>query len=329
MVKIKYDTTGVDHEQAAKGGGDPPKPGVYSARIKEMNTGFSKGDDGKPDKSRPRVEVIFELTDKEHKGFPLWYYLTFGSGFPAQKMSQFLQAVGVPVAKRQKGEFDTDDILNSKNGCTNRVKVQVQGEKNTTDYRPRVTNVLRADDPDGDEDGLGGDEEVDFDALGEAADNDEADAISTLEGLASEAGLDPDSYPTWAELAAALSGTQGDEDAGGGDDDEPASEGDADQWRAWAEAADNEDDQEAAKSLEDAAIELGFDANAYDTWAELAEAMAEGETGESDTTPDDAYDDMDVTELRKMLKERELDTKGAKPALVARLREADENEDPF
>lgn len=49
---------------------------------------------------------------------------------------------------------------------------------------------------------------------------------------------------------------------------------------------------------------------------------------ESGASPEDGYDDMSVPDLRKELKERELETKGAKAVLVKRLRE-DDNGEPF
>lgn len=56
----------------------------------------------------------------------------------------------------------------------------------------------------------------DFDALGEEADQGIDDAIETLEELAAEAGLNPDSYPTWIGLAKALQeGEEVDEEEGG------------------------------------------------------------------------------------------------------------------
>lgn len=52
--------------------------------------------------------------------------------------------------------------------------------------------------------------------LGELGDNGDEEAQATLDELAGEAGLDPDDYPTWADLAAALS-----EATEGGGADEP------------------------------------------------------------------------------------------------------------
>jgi hypothetical protein len=78
--------------------------------------------------------------------------------------------------------------------------------------------------PPEDEDGDGEGEEDDLDALGEAADAEDEEAIDRLTTLAGEADLDPDDYDTWAELATALSegGEDGEdgEDSEGGDDAE-------------------------------------------------------------------------------------------------------------
>jgi hypothetical protein len=54
----------------------------------------------------------------------------------------------------------------------------------------------------------------------------------------------------------------------------------------------------------------------------------EEDEDEDEDAEDDGYETMSIAELRAELKERELNSKGAKPALIARLRENDE-EEPF
>lgn len=231
MAKIKYDVSGVDHKKAREViNFESPTPGVYRAVVKEMNPGFSKGEDGKPDKSRPRIEVIFSITGPKAKkqfiGAQLWYYLTFGEGYPKEKLDQFLQAFGVDTSKKSKGQFDTDDIIGE--DC----KIQVKkGSNQAGEYRGEVGNVMPADDADDDDDDDGD------------LDDDDSDDTN--------------------------------------DDDD--SEDDSD---------DDDDDDD----------------------------------GDDDSAEDD-YDDMEVADLRKELKSRDLSTKGAKPALVARLREDDEGDD--
>ena len=233
MAKIKYDVSGVDHKKAAEAANfEQPTPGTYRCKVREMNPGFSKKD-GKPDKTRPRIEVIFEVVDKKFKGARLWYYLTFGEGYPKEKFDQFLQAFGINTAKKSKGEFDTDRMVGK--FCTVQVK---KGTNQTGDYRAEVANVL----PD----------------QGENDDEDDDDVT---------------------------------------DDDEDDDVTEEDEEESSDDEEDDEDDEEEE--------------------------------------PDDEYDTMDVKALRAELKSRDLETKGAKPALIDRLRkddaggEDDEDDGPF
>lgn len=156
MPKIKFDLRGTDPEKAKEGAFEDPKPGVYRALVKEMNAGFSKDDDGKPDKSRPRVEVVFEIIDHKYKGARLWLYLTFGDGYPAQKMDQFLQAFGIASKDKRTGEFNTDDIVNK--ACKIRVK---GGTRADNSYRAEVGAVFADDGATNDVDDLFGADDAD------------------------------------------------------------------------------------------------------------------------------------------------------------------------
>jgi len=144
-VKIKYDVSGVDPADSVGGSFEDPKPGVYKCKVKSITHGFSKGDDGKPDKSRARLEVVYELLEPPYKGSRLWDYLSFSEA--AQwRLDQFLQAVGVTNAKKRKGEFDTDELVGMP------VRVRVKGETQTVGgqetYRARVGAVLPGEDED-------------------------------------------------------------------------------------------------------------------------------------------------------------------------------------
>lgn len=168
MAKIKYDVSGVDHKKAKEAVSfEQPTPGVYPAIVKEMNPGFSKGDDGKPDKTRPRVEVIFTVTGKKFKGAQLWYYLTFGDGYPKEKFDQFLQAFGVNTTKKAKGDFDTDDFIGE--ACKIHVRA---GKSQSGEYRGEVSNVVEHDDADDDDDDDG---DLDDDGDDETKDDDDPD----------------------------------------------------------------------------------------------------------------------------------------------------------
>jgi hypothetical protein len=79
------------------------------------------------------------------------------------------------------------------------------------------------------EDEEGEEEGDDLAALGEAADEEDADAQERLTELAEEVELDPNDYDTWAELAEAIdeASGEGDEEEGDGDEDEEVLDEDA------------------------------------------------------------------------------------------------------
>lgn len=83
-----------------------------------------------------------------------------------------------------------------------------------------------------------GDDDDDLLAYGEEADEGDRDAIRHLTKLAKQNDLDPDDYPTWVELAEALSEDEGDEDEDEEeeDGDEPSEEEmmDKDEW-SWSD----------------------------------------------------------------------------------------------
>jgi len=144
MGIVKFDVSGSDPDRATQSF-EPPKPGVYRAKVAELNSGFAKSrETGKPDPKRPRLEVVYHLLDDPYKNAPLWDYLSFSE--EAQwKMDQFLQAVGIASKKKRKGSFDSDSLIGKI------VKVRVRGGKNLSDeYRAEVGGVMAA--PDEDED---------------------------------------------------------------------------------------------------------------------------------------------------------------------------------
>lgn len=196
MAKFNFDVQGVDHKKAARNF-ESPKPGMYRAKVAEMNPGFSKDNAGKPDPSRPKIEVVFHLQDKEYDQTPMWYHLTFGEGYPKVKFDQFLQAVGVNTTKKAKGSLDTDSFI----GKIVNVRVRA-GATEAGEYRGEVAGVFAApqdeedlDEDEADEDDL---DEEDED-LAEEGDEDEPEdeddgldalSIKEIRALAKEKGLD-------------------------------------------------------------------------------------------------------------------------------------------
>jgi hypothetical protein len=284
---VKFDVSGSDPADATRDF-EPPKPGVYKAKVAEINPGFSRDDDGKPDKSRPRLEVVYRIQDKKYANAPVWDYLSF-SDASQWKLDQFLQAVGISSKTKRKGEFDTDKVAGKKI-----VKVRIIGETRNGAYRARVGGVFKYNKDDDEE--LDSEEDVDE----EVEDEDVDDTEEEDETEESE-----------------------DEDTDEEEDESP----DLDSLGAEAD----EGDDAAAEQLTAMAEDNELDPDEYATWAELATAIQEAEGGGEGEDEDDSdgYDDMSLKELKEELESRDLKTTGSKAALVKRLRENDESEDPF
>lgn len=151
---IKFDLSGADDEVWEQGEGvasEQPKPGIYQMRVKEINPGFAKGDDGKIDKSRPRLEVIWETIgdadgDREAladlgreggscEGAWVWDYVSYSEA-SEWKQAQFFKSIGEanPLKGKKKGKFNAE-----KHEGKTVVKVRVKSDTNLEgDYRAKV-----------------------------------------------------------------------------------------------------------------------------------------------------------------------------------------------
>lgn len=263
MPVIKFDVSGSDPKAAFAGGGKQPTPGVYTVKLKDVKPGFRKGDNGQPDKTAPRLEVIAEIQDKKFKGSLLYDYISFSEA-SQWKMDQFLQVLGLASTSKRKGSFDTAKVVNKK------LKVRVVGDTYNGEYRGKLGSYLPDDDEEGEveEDEEAEEEsedeeseEDDLEALGEAADNEDEDAVARLTELASEAELDPDDYDTWVELSQAL-----------GEADPPEEE----------EEAEDESEEEESEDEEESEEEED-DVPPYSEWS-LADLRGELENRGLDTT---------------------------------------------
>ena len=164
MAVLKFDVTGSDPARANQNF-EPPKPGVYRAKVAEINSGFSKTD-GKPDRTKPRLEVIYHIQHPDYMNAPLWDYIAFTEA-SQWKLDQFLQATGVATAKKRKGSFDTDRLIGKF------VNVRVRAGKNLQDeYKADVGGVWAATEEDEDFEDEDAEEEED---LEEDEDEDEED----------------------------------------------------------------------------------------------------------------------------------------------------------
>jgi hypothetical protein len=152
MAKVKYDVSGSDPEGAMSLQRTSPRPGMYVGRLAELNLGHSRDENGKPDKGRPRMEVITKMLkadkpgNKKYTGSQVWDYLLLPghegfTGFPEQKLDNFLQSLGIAKKKsKRKGTFDTDDLKGKK------LLVIIRADKDQDgNYRGRVGQYLPYD----------------------------------------------------------------------------------------------------------------------------------------------------------------------------------------
>lgn len=165
-VKIKYNVAGADHKANAEGGaGEQAPKGVYVAELDQANLGFSKDDDGKPDKSRPRIECVWRIIgladgSKPDKNYsPVWDYVSF-SDAAEWKLDQFLQSIGVDTESDEEGELDLTKYAakatnlkgeeqKGKKGTPVKVKIRVVSGKNLEgDYRAKIGGTYRLTDED-------------------------------------------------------------------------------------------------------------------------------------------------------------------------------------
>lgn len=161
MAKIKFDVSKTD-PSAASGNFEPPKPGVYRAKIVEVeDTNPKNPQTGKPDPKRHMLKVVYEITEKgKFKGSRVWDYIvdyTDPESASLWKFDQLLQAFGVASAKKRKGTFDTDDLIGE--AC----KIRVKGDSYNGEYSAKIGAVLGLGDEDDDADDVEEDEDEDLD----------------------------------------------------------------------------------------------------------------------------------------------------------------------
>lgn len=206
MAKLKV-TVGQDaYEESGASDIEPPKPGVYDCKVLEINHGFSADEaTKKPDKNRPRLEVIYQITDEKAKtrgndggsafNARLWQYITFGENVQ-WKLAGFLKAFGIPFKKVGGNlEFDLDTATLAESvtdtdprtmkakpakktghdGAKCRVKVKPDSNQ-SGEYRAGVGSVLP---PKDDDDDFGDDDVAEDDVVAEDEDDVIADDEAT------------------------------------------------------------------------------------------------------------------------------------------------------
>lgn len=299
-----------DPEKAASGTGTIPPVGVYPAKIDEIKIGWKMDGTTKVPNSK-RIELVYRITDGDHKGFPLFDYLLLENEASEWRVDQFMQVFGQADAKKRDGKNKPSDFKGKP--C----QIRVKHEKDNRDpeggaVQAKVGAVIKpkADAPAGtyDEEPFDSEEEaaeetattytdVELDALAELADagyetNEDGTAVDeTDEGylaacklteIAEEQGVNVEDYPdSWADLAMALYP----------EDDVPDDDADEDD--------DDEDDSAESSEAETDAPEA--DAEDYTTW--------------------------ELPDLKEELKSRGKPVNGPKTALIKRLEDSDAN--PF
>jgi hypothetical protein len=196
VAKIKYDVSNVE------GGGDfpQPKPGLYTAKIDEVEAGESKA-------GNKQLRVIIKITKKgEFKGANLFHYVPLDPESPGYfRMKEFTKALGL----KEKGTLDTDKMVGKE------VLVRVKPDSYEGEYRARVGAVLAPkkdadddadDDLDDDDTATDDDDDDDDDDTDDSADDgdDDDDDDSSDDGDDD----DGDDYEEWSvdELKEELKG---------------------------------------------------------------------------------------------------------------------------
>lgn len=139
-------------EQAEKFGDfEKIKPGTYRMVVAEINDGFTKGDDGKPDKKKPRVEFVVKPFSEDREGKKpfttpygqLWDYCRLDLESQEAKRAQWAIALGgKPNAKGQVNFSIETDPDKPGTDIGKHVIVRVKsGENLEGDYKPEVANV--------------------------------------------------------------------------------------------------------------------------------------------------------------------------------------------
>lgn len=248
MAKIKI-KAGKDAVEKAGESGDfeQPKPGIYIAELTEVNEGFSKGDDGKPDKSRPRLECIYKIVGEGREGSKpekqysrLWDYVSFSEA-AEWKLAQFGLALGLKM--KNGGIDDAIEIEADKPGTVIGKQVMIRVKKDSDlegNYRGKIASLMAvgsgdddlgdvddepefADDVDEDEEeAFGGDDEDEGDDL---LTEEDLDAMENKElaSTAKEFDIDPKQFKgkkARANIIAAILEAQGADSADDDEDDE-------------------------------------------------------------------------------------------------------------
>lgn len=163
MAKLKVDVTGVE-----RGPMEPPKPGLYRAKIKEIKVGRNKAD------TNDQMEVTLQIVDKgKEKGKTVRTWIQLDNPATAWKLAEFTDAIGLTKkGKKDKVSLDTDKVKGTE------VQIKIDGDEYEGRYQAKVGTIMppaSSDDEDADDDDEVDDEEEDDSDDEEESDEDEDD----------------------------------------------------------------------------------------------------------------------------------------------------------
>ncbi len=132
--KIRYDVTDVEEREFK-----PPKPGVYTANIDEIEAGESKA-------GNPQLRIVLKITGGDFNGALLFHYVPTEPDAPgAFRMLELLKVTG---HNRKKGTLDTDSLV----GKT--IRVRVKGDSYEGEYTAKVGTLMPPGEDEEDEEDL-------------------------------------------------------------------------------------------------------------------------------------------------------------------------------
>jgi len=321
VTRLKFDVEGVDP------GGDfkVPKPGAYSCKIDVIEPKESQA-------GNEMLEVQYVITeDGEFENSRLWDYIVLTEN-QRWKYRRFLEAVGAVNDNKEKGEIDLDELVGK------RVLVKVTNE-DSSEYgkRARVGSVSKltkagqVDDEEDEDDGEDEDELTYEDVMG--MNKTDLKELISDEDLGIRVLKSSKVETLRVKVAEALELEEEEEEP------EDEEEEDGEEEELTAEDVEGMSKTEIKELIEDE--ELGIRVTKASKVANLRKRVIEElelddeeeeEEEEDDGDEDEVeevedYNELSVSDLRTEAKERGLDSKGTKRALVKRLEKDDEDSD--
>lgn len=211
MPKLKTKVTKEHREEGKNWGGGftPPPVGLYRAKSKDVSWDYSKDrETQKPDKSRQRLEIHWEMLQVANNGkledLPerygqVWDYISTTSEGHAPRLAQFYDAIGLLKGNKKAYDVELDYDKNNRIKKLDDKEVLLRitaGTNDNGDYRPVVGSIVPFDpaafegedeDEDGEEESEPEDDEEDEEEDDDLEDDDEDE---DEDGLPSDEEID-------------------------------------------------------------------------------------------------------------------------------------------